>query len=370
MAGKTIGMLGATGAVGREAIQTILTSTDHRVVLGGRDPAKLRELFKEMAARVECLEVDVHNRTKLDSLCRRCDIIINCAGPSKQIGDTIAAACLEHGVHYVDVSGDEHLYRQLLMRQQEIVDKGLLFVISAGVYPGLSELLPAYVAKTEFDEIDSLELFFAGQGDFSLNAAYDIVCSIEEDTGLGMTYCRQGEPQKINGHFHRQFVLPYPAGKRDTYPVLNHEFARMAKSSGIKSAYFYNSYHNNSVLNQFVMIKALQQYKTEEQKIASAKQLVEQFNAKKSGTDDFTLFHLIATGTKHGQNLKLESTLMYPSDWNRLSGIVAATAARLVIEEESGKAGCFFAAEGVSAKRLIDALRGHTFELLTATEWR
>ncbi|TPG68182.1 NAD-dependent epimerase/dehydratase family protein [Brevibacillus laterosporus] len=360
---KRIGILGATGAVGREAVQTILAFTNHHVVLGGRNPETLCKLFRGMEARADCLEVDVYNEAQLHRFCGSCDIVINCAGPSKKIVDTVASACIEYAVHYVDVSGDEHLYRQLLKRKLEIEEKGLLFIISAGVYPGLSEVFPAYTAENDLDEIDLLELFFAGQGDFSLNAAYDIVCSIEEDTGLGMTYCRQGEAKKIDGPFHRNYALPLPAGKRDTYPILTQEFSQMAKQKKIRSAYFYNSFQNNSVLNQFVMIKALQQYKTEEEKMASAKLLVEQFNAKKQGVEDFTMFHLIATGNRSGKKMRLVSALLYPGDWNRLSGIIAGTVARLIAEENSKQSGCFFVAEGVSVTSLIDALRDQTIDL-------
>lgn len=363
---QTIGILGATGVVGHAAVQTILSSTKHQIVLGGRNPGKLNELLAAGEGRVDCLGVDVFNKEQLHHFCSRCDVVINCAGPSKQIVDRVAIACLEHAVHYVDVSGDEHLYRELLSKKQEIEQKELLFVIAAGVYPGLSEVFPAYVAENHLDEVDLLELFFAGQGGFSLNAAYDIVCSIEEDTGWGMSYCKGGEVKKIDGPFHRSYAFPQPAGKRDTYPVLTREFSEMAKQHQIASAYFYNSYQNNAVLNQFVMIKALQQYKTEEQKLASAKLLLEQFESKKQGVDDFTMFHLHATGKRAGKKVRLESTLLYPSDWNRLSGMIAANVGLMVAEKNGNKPGCCFVSEGVSATRLIHALREQQVELMHA----
>ncbi|MCI1694816.1 saccharopine dehydrogenase family protein [Aneurinibacillus aneurinilyticus] len=368
---KTIGILGATGYVGRAAVQTILSFTNHHLLLGGRNQEKLCKLFPMIESRADYLQVDIYNRELLYHFCGKCDIVVNCAGPSKQMLDRVASACIEQGVHYVDVSGDEHLYKQLMKRKQEIEEKELLFIISAGVYPGLSEIFPAYVAETYFDNIDLLELFFAGQGGFSLNAAYDIVCSIEEDTGLGMTYCKHGEAKKIDGPFHRNYSLPVPAGKRDTYPVLNEEFTQMAKRKKIKSAYFYNTYQNNSILNQFVMIKALEQYKTEEQKRASAKMLTEQFGEKKKETNDFTMLHLIATGNKNGKKLQLVSTFLYQNDWNTLSGIIAANVARLMVEGNRRKSGCFFVAEGVHVTKLIDIVGKQNIDLKhTLTELR
>lgn len=371
---KTIGIIGGTGYVGRETVKTILTFTDHNIMLGGRNQEKLRKIFPKMESRGDCLQVDVYNRDLLHNFCSKCDIVVNCAGPSKQILDMVASASIEQCAHYVDVSGDEYLYKQLMKRKQEIEEKKLLFIISAGLYPGLSEIFPAYVAEKYFDDIDLLELFFAGQGEFSLNAAYDIVCSIEEDNSLGMTYCKNGEAKKIDGEFHSKYTLPYPAGELDTYPILNQEFKRIAERYKIKSAYFYNTYQNKSVLSKFVMIKALEQYKTEEQKRASAKILTEQFGEKKKETNDFTMFHLIANGNKNGKHLQLVSNLLYKNDWNTLSGIIAANAARLVIEGNRKKFGCFFVAEGVNVTKLMDVLSDqniflkHTFTELNETK--
>jgi saccharopine dehydrogenase-like NADP-dependent oxidoreductase len=359
---KAIGILGSTGYVGSEAVKALLDSTGHNIILGGRFPEKLHEFFPGIKYRGECLQVDINNREQLHSFCSKCDIVVNCAGPSKQILDWVAAAAIENCVHYVDVSGDEHLYRLLMKRKQGIEDKKLSVIISAGVYPGLSEIFPAYIVEKYFDDVELLELFFSGRGEFSFNAAYDIVCSIEEDTGLGMTCCKNGEAKKIEGSFHTNYSLPYPAGKLDTYPILNQEFKEMAKRHKIKSAYFYNTYQNKSVLNKFIMIKALEQYKTEEQKRASAKILTEQY-AKKKDTDDFTMLHLVANGSKKGKHVKLVSNLLYKNDWNTLSGIVAANTARLVIEGNRGKKGCFTVAEGVDAADMMDLLSRQNIDL-------
>jgi len=285
-----------------------------------------------------------------------CDVVINCAGPAKHIVDRVAAAALEQSAHYVDVSGDEPFYRLLLKNQHEIQAKQLTFVSSAGVYPGLSELFPAFAAQTYFDRMELLELFFAGNGCFSFNAAYDIVCSIQDDTGSGMFYCCDGAARRADRPVHSVYTLPSPAGRRDAYPILNYEFLAMAQSNPIRSAWFYNTYPNKAVLQAFITIKALEQYKTEEQKRASARMLVEKFGAAGSGADDYTLFHLVATGSKGGKSQQLVASLVYPGDWNTLSGIVAAQAARLLVQDDQRTSGCFTAAEGVSPIKMIAAL--------------
>lgn len=371
---KTIGILGASGYVGIEAVKTILTFTDHNVILGGRNQEKIRKVFPDLGSRGECLQVDLYNRKLLQNFCNNCDIVVNCAGPSKQILNKIASVAVEQGIHYVDVSGDDHLYKILAEKQKDIEDKNLTFIISAGLYPGLSEIFPAYIAENYFDNIDSLELFYAGKGKLSFNAAYDFVCSIEEGYGEGMTYYKNGKPKKITGGFHRKYALPHPASEFDAYPLLTPEFKRIAERYRIKSACFYNAFQDKSILNTIIKIQVLEQYKTEAQKRESANLLKEQFNEHTKKTDDFSMFHLIADGSKNGKYIQLVSNLLYKNGGNVLSGIIVANTARLILEGSSNGFGCFFLPEGVNVTRLMDVLSEqdiypkHTFTDLNETK--
>jgi saccharopine dehydrogenase (NAD+, L-lysine-forming) len=353
---KTIGILGATGYVGEGAVETMLGFTDYTILLGGRNLEKLRTKYANRSLAIHFLHVDIFDSESLLHFCGMCDMVVNCAGPSKHILDRVAFASLEQSAHYVDVSGDEQLHQLIMKRKQEIEAKQLSFVISAGVYPGLSEIIPAYIAQTYFDEVDMLELFFAGHGEFSLNAAYDIVCSIQEDTCQGMSYCNQGTPSKIEGSFHSTYTLPSPAGKRVTYPILNYEFVSMARTYGLRSAWLYNTYADKSVLNKFVMIKALEQYLTEDQKRVSARTIADHFGTNRHSSNDYTMFHLVAIGNKKGIPVQLDAQMLYRNDWNTLSGIVAANVARLILDEDQRITGCFLAAERVSATHMIQAL--------------
>ncbi|MEK4063316.1 MULTISPECIES: saccharopine dehydrogenase family protein [unclassified Paenibacillus] len=353
----TIGLLGASGKVGQGAAELLLGASGCRLVLGGRDTDKLRGQYGELAKSAHLIKVDIFDDEALLAFCGECDVVINCAGPAKRIQDRVALAALRQKAHYVDAAGDERLYRQLMEHLPELEAKRLSFIVSAGIYPGLSEVLPAYVSQTYFNEVEQLELFFAGAGDFSVSAAYDIVCSIEEGTGMGMAYCLNGEASKISGPFRQTYTFPLPAGKRDAYPVLNLEFLEMARRNRLRSAWFYNTYPDRAMLAKFMTIKALQQYKTEEQKMTSARMLSEHYAASGSSGRSYAQYQLLAKGTKDGRKLELSSQLLYSGDWNRLSGIVAASTAQLVLEDGGAEPGCFFASQGVNPGRMIEALR-------------
>ncbi|MBY9080395.1 saccharopine dehydrogenase NADP-binding domain-containing protein [Paenibacillus sp. HN-1] len=355
----TIGLLGATGKVGQGAAEVLLAASGCRIVLGGRDAENRYRPFRELGQSIQCMEVDVFDEEALLAFCAECDIVVNCAGPAKIILDRVALAALRQSAHYVDAAGDEQLYRQLKKHLPEMAAKGLTFIVSAGIYPGLSEMLPVYAAQAYFDEVERLELFFAGSGEFSLNAAYDIVCSIGEDAGHGMACCLDGQAHRINGSSRQTYTFTAPAGKRDAYPVLSFEFLEMARRNGLGYACFYNTYSDMSVLGKFMTIKALQQYKTEEQKIASARLLAEQYAAGADADGGYAQFELLAEGTREGRRLALMGQLLYRGDWNRLSGIVAAHAALLVLKDGGAVPGCYLASEGVDPAKMIEALRRH-----------
>lgn len=351
---QSIGIIGASGLVGVEAVKTILSSTDYKLILGGRNTDKIHEIFND-EEKITYVQVDIFDEEQLNNFCTKCSVIVNCAGPAKKIMDKIALAAINNSKHYIDVSGDERLSQLLLVKKDEIKSKRLKIIISAGLYPGLSEIFPSFIAEKYFDAVDSLELAFAGQGGLSYNAAYDYVCSIEEDYGKGMTYLKNGKPEKVDEKAGFNISLPEPAKGFDIYPVLTDEFTRTACKYNIKSAYFFNSFQDKSILSTFMKIKILEQYKTEREKEMSAKILSEKFSIYEE-KESFTMFHLKASGLKNGDEVKLESTLTTSYDGNSITGIVAANTAILIMEEQAIFSGSFFLPDCVNPSELMNLM--------------
>jgi saccharopine dehydrogenase-like NADP-dependent oxidoreductase len=293
----------------------------------------------------------------LDKFCKKCDLVINCAGPSRLISDRISLASLRQKKHYVDVAGDEPLYEKLLDNKEEIKSKKLNFILSAGILPGLYGVFPDYIANTEFDSIDSFKYYWAGEGSLSFSAAYDYVCSIEEGFGVVSSYFDMGEVKKIKEGFSESIILPSPVGEVCIYSVLTPEFIRVARKYQIKSAYAYNAYRDKSDLDVMISIGVLKQYQTDEQKSTSARRLTELFDSRKHSTPVFSMFHLIAAGLKNNKHVKLVSTLFFnDGDGNALSGIVAGITAKLIIDGETNGTGCSFLPEGINANKMMELL--------------
>lgn len=51
---------------------------------------------------------------------------------------------VEHGAHYVDVSGDDHFYALVSAFENKMVADRVTCILSVGLFPGLSEFFSSY----------------------------------------------------------------------------------------------------------------------------------------------------------------------------------------------------------------------------------
>ena len=104
-----IGVIGTTGMVGA-AVAERLHSAGLPVLLSARRRSAINH---PTHADIEVAHVDITDSVSLDAFCRRCSVVVNCAGPSYRILDTVARAALSNGAHYVDPAGDDPVYTRL-----------------------------------------------------------------------------------------------------------------------------------------------------------------------------------------------------------------------------------------------------------------
>ncbi|HXZ42281.1 MAG TPA: saccharopine dehydrogenase NADP-binding domain-containing protein, partial [Terriglobales bacterium] len=190
------GVVGGYGATGKVVVSELHKSCDGEVLIGGRDLAKAKALAAEVGSRVSAIPLDVLDVRSLDDFCRRCSIVVNCAGPVIELQDRVAQSAFQAQCSYVDPAGMSFVKERMLPRHREIADLGLSFVVSAGWMPGITELLPAYAhaqATSGMDSIESVSVYFSDSGEWSANALRDGVSYIRQ-VGLSKPgYFRKGE---------------------------------------------------------------------------------------------------------------------------------------------------------------------------------
>ncbi|WP_157631311.1 saccharopine dehydrogenase NADP-binding domain-containing protein [Catelliglobosispora koreensis] len=161
-----IGIVGATGAVGKAAAQALHRWGITALRLGGRRQDALTALAATLPGS-HTQQADVFDPASLAAFCTGCDVIVNCAGPAHEVGDRVARAAAAVGAAYADAAGDDVLYQQVARIRPGTA------MISAGMMPGLTSLLPRYLAQLTTGQPHTLTAYIGGRDKFTLTAAED-----------------------------------------------------------------------------------------------------------------------------------------------------------------------------------------------------
>ncbi|GGL51484.1 saccharopine dehydrogenase NADP-binding domain-containing protein [Planomonospora parontospora] len=215
-----VGVIGCCGAVGRALVRRL----PGPLRLGGRDPDRVRRTARPGD---EAVAVDIAQAARLAGFCAGCDVVVNCAGPSARIQDTVARAALEAGAHYVDVAGDRLDHARLTA-----LARGRAAVLAAGMMPGLSALLPRALARGAGRPV-RLVARVGGLDRFTRAAALDYVASLAGDYAVPLAAWRGH--QVIRGALRpaERVALPHFPGRVSAYPYLSRETERLARALGL-----------------------------------------------------------------------------------------------------------------------------------------
>jgi hypothetical protein len=142
--GAPIVIVGAYGAVGRVAAHTLTSWYPERVIVAGRDPARAREMVLSGGA-ARAIRVDV---TDPGDIARMLDerpaVVVMCV---ERGNAAVARACLERGVHHVDISATAAILNEIAELDSLAVRHAATALLSVGVAPGLSNVLARHCVE-------------------------------------------------------------------------------------------------------------------------------------------------------------------------------------------------------------------------------
>ncbi|MBC6456534.1 saccharopine dehydrogenase NADP-binding domain-containing protein [Actinomadura sp. HBU206391] len=132
-------VLGGYGAVGREAATALAEWFPGAVVVAGRDLAKARTVPGAVP-----LQVDLRDDADLERAVDGADTVLMCV---EQDNVRVAEACLERGVHYLDLSASHELLAAIEQLNGLAVQRSATAVLSVGLAPGVTNLLARHCAE-------------------------------------------------------------------------------------------------------------------------------------------------------------------------------------------------------------------------------
>jgi short subunit dehydrogenase-like uncharacterized protein len=111
-------LYGASGFVGAQTVAYFAAHAGAlRWALAGRNAARLeavRAAAGAGAVGAAIVVADAHDTAALDALAAGTRVVLSTAGPFAKYGSALVAACVRHGTHYVDITGETPWVRQMI----------------------------------------------------------------------------------------------------------------------------------------------------------------------------------------------------------------------------------------------------------------
>ncbi len=205
-------VLGGYGHFGARIVRALATTPGIRVIAAGRNPAQAASHLPGVdMGRIELCRLDTASADFADALAAtRAELVIHTAGPFQGQGYDVATACLQAGMHYIDLADGRDFVRDFAAQMDATARRaGHCAVSGASTLPALSSAVVDALAP-QFDQLQSI----------------DIVIGPAQATPLGMatvravlSYCGKPFDCWIDGRWQRVI------GWGDPQPV---QFAHIA----------------------------------------------------------------------------------------------------------------------------------------------
>ena len=169
-----IGVLGGFGATGREVMRLLYQAGENSLRAGGRN--------LQPTPWGQSSFVDVSDAHSLMKFARGCRLIINCSAPSVRLSQQVATLLHSAGIPLVDAGGI-NCPAQLSHPADKPASSALF---AAGALPGLSGILPAWLAS-KYDEVTSLQCWFGIFDRFTHSGAEDYLDGVLRTSATAAT---------------------------------------------------------------------------------------------------------------------------------------------------------------------------------------
>ena len=191
------GAYGYTGELtAREAVER-----GERPILAGRSESKVKPLAVELGLGWRAFDVaDAANHMA------GVGVLLNCAGPFARTAPPLIDACIEAGVHYVDITGEMPIFEYCSKRSNDAQAAGVILCPGAGFDIVPTDCLAAAL-KERLPEAETINLGFSFGTKPSVGTATTAIGALQEG---GMI--RRDHKLVPVGNGYRIRRLPFPEG--------------------------------------------------------------------------------------------------------------------------------------------------------------
>lgn len=215
---------GANGYTADLIIELAL-SEGAKPILAGRSPDKIATLAKQHGLPMRTFGLD--DPAQIVAGLANVAVVLNCAGPFTRTAKALALACMQAGVHYLDITGEVEVFESLMALSAQAQTAGVMLMPGTGFDVVPSDCLAAHL-KRRMPNATSLTLAFQAIGQPSHGTA----TTMAENMHKGGFVRRGGELQSVPPVWKTR-SMDFGQGPVDTMTVPWGDVATAWVSTGI-----------------------------------------------------------------------------------------------------------------------------------------
>jgi short subunit dehydrogenase-like uncharacterized protein len=222
------------GANGYTGEMIARASAAGRPILAGRNRERITALAHELGCDARVFDVD---RPQLDGV----SLVLHCAGPFVHTSAPMVRACLDAGVHYLDITGEISVFEAIMALDAEAKGRGVTLLPGVGFDVVPTDCLAAMLAK-RLPDANDLMLAFQGGAGLSAGTSKTIV----EGLGDRGAIRRDGRIVRVPMVYDVR-EIPFPSGSRISMTIPWGDVATAWYSTGIPNIRVYRATSRRAV---------------------------------------------------------------------------------------------------------------------------
>ena len=153
-------LYGANGYTGKHIAKHAATY-NLQPILAGRTEANIKPLAAELQLPYRIIDLD--NKEQLENALSAVKLVLHAAGPYVYTAKQMIEACLQTGVHYIDINGDISVFEMLKKYDAAAKEKSIMVMPGAGFDVVPTDCI-ALQLKNKMPDATHLKLAFASIG--------------------------------------------------------------------------------------------------------------------------------------------------------------------------------------------------------------
>ncbi len=224
-------LYGATGYTGTLIVQRGL-ECGHRPVLAGRSAPAVSGLGERLSLPYRVLSLD--DPAALEGALADVDLVLNAAGPFLHTAAPLAQACLDAGVHYLDMSNELQVFLALYDLDEKAKEAGVSVVPGVGFGVVATNCLARYVSEA----VRGAEHLEVASRVASAQPGPGAAATMQENLPYG-GWIRQGGELTPKEFFTGVTTIGFPDGPCEAMPVPTGDLEAAFRATGAPNVVAY-----------------------------------------------------------------------------------------------------------------------------------